>query len=126
LSDLETGEVFYVGRGNGNRVFSHVQQTIDNPQANDKLERIREIQAKGLEVKHEILRHNLTDKEAFEVEAAMTNFINVANLSNKVVGHGVENRVRMMIPGIIAFYGAEPIRRAPIWYCGGTLTFYRM
>jgi hypothetical protein len=36
-------------------------------------------------------------------------FINVANLSNKVVGYGAENRGRMAIPGIIAVYGTEPI-----------------
>jgi len=109
LSDPETGEIFYVGKGNGNRVFAHVRQTIDNPQVNGKLDRIREIQARGLEVKHEILRHGLTEKEAFEVEAAVIDFTNVANLTNKVVGHGAENRGRMTIPGIIAVYGAEPI-----------------
>ena len=109
LSDPENGEVFYVGKGNGNRVFAHVRQTIDNPLANDKLERIGEIQAKGLEVKHEILRHGLTEKEAFEVEAAVIDFINVENLTNKVVGHDADNRGRMTLPGIIAAYGAEPI-----------------
>ena len=109
LSDPETGGVFYVGKGNGNRIFAHVRQTIENPVKSDKLERIREIQAQGLEVKHEILRHGLTEKEAFEVEAAVIDFINVSNLTNKVVGHDAENRGRMTIPGIIAVYGAEPI-----------------
>ncbi|MFZ2037091.1 MAG: hypothetical protein WAU62_09275 [Dehalococcoidales bacterium] len=109
LSEPETGEVFYVGKGTGNQIFAHVRQTIKNPVKSDKLERIREIQAKGLEVKHEILRHGLTDKEAFEVEAAVIDFINVSNLTNKVVGHDAENRGRMTIPGIIAVYGAEPI-----------------
>jgi hypothetical protein len=37
LSDPETREVFYVGKGNGNRMFAHVQQTIDNPLKSDKL-----------------------------------------------------------------------------------------
>ena len=75
----------------------------------EALERIGEIQAKGLEVKHEILRHGLTEKEAFEVEAAVIDFINVENLTNKVVGHDADNRGRMTLPGIIAAYGAEPI-----------------
>ena len=109
LIDPETGEVFYMGKGNGNRVFAHVRQTIANPKASDKLDRIREIQAKGAEVKHEILRHGLTDKEAFEVAAAVIDFINVSNLTNKVVGHDAENRGRMTIPGIIAVYGADSI-----------------
>jgi hypothetical protein len=36
-----------------------------------KLERIREILATGENVRYEIVRHGLTDKEAYEVECAV-------------------------------------------------------
>ena len=30
LSDPKTGEIFYIGKGQGNRVFSHLKDTSDN------------------------------------------------------------------------------------------------
>ena len=43
LSDPDTGEIFYVGKGKGNRVFSHLNDNSDN----DKVKKIKEIQSKG-------------------------------------------------------------------------------
>ena len=45
ISDPETGEVFYVGKGKGNRVFSHFEDKSDN----DKTRKISELKKKGLE-----------------------------------------------------------------------------
>lgn len=59
----EHGEIFYVGQGNGNRVFSHIyeakrQHTADED-ANLKLHAIREIWRKGEKVEYMILAHNI-------------------------------------------------------------------
>jgi len=108
LRDPETNEVFYVGKGTGNRVFAHVRAAIENPIKNDRLQRIREINAKGLEVNYEILRHGLNEQEAFEIEATLIDYIRLPNLTNKVIGHDTEKRGRMTVPAIIAVYGAEP------------------
>jgi len=109
LVDPDGDQVFYVGRGTGNRVFAHVHEAIENPRDTDKLQRIRDIKAKGHEVKYEILRHGLTEKEATEVEAAIIDLHGLPRLTNENVGYDAEQRGRMTITEIIAVYGPEPI-----------------
>jgi len=101
LSDPETTEVFYIGKGTGDRMFAHEKDANENPRENDKLQRIRDIKAKGYEVKYEVLRHGLTEKEALEVEAATIDYAGLPNLANENVGHDALNRGRMTIPAII-------------------------
>jgi len=109
LIDPNTSEVFYVGKGAGNRIFAHVNEAIEMPRESDKLRRIRDIKTGGQEVKYEILRHGLTEKEAFEVEAAIIDFIGLPVLTNEVTGHDTVERGRMAISDVIAAYRAEPI-----------------
>lgn len=103
------GEIFYVGKGNGNRIFAHINAAIKNPKASDKLQKIRKIQKAGEKLKLEILRHGLTEKEAFEVESAIIDLVGKKSLTNKVAGHSSDRHGRMSVPEIIALYHAEPI-----------------
>ncbi|WP_066251304.1 hypothetical protein [Neobacillus drentensis] len=57
-SDPETEEIFYVGKGIANRVFSHLSDTEDI----EKSRLIRRILDRGLEPKIEILIHGLEDE----------------------------------------------------------------
>ncbi|MCY3962540.1 MAG: hypothetical protein OXG34_12885 [bacterium] len=96
LIDPRDGEVFYVGKGNGSRVFAHAQDALgDEEAASDKLDRIREIQGAGQQVEHQLLRFGLTDRTAFEVEAAAIQLLGTDELTNKVEGHHVWRRGRM-------------------------------
>lgn len=74
LIDPRNGEVFYVGKGKGNRLFSHMKvalDTIELDEVSDKLQIIREIHSAGLEVIHVVHRHGMDEATAFEVEAAL-------------------------------------------------------
>ena len=96
LIDPRDGEVFYVGKGNGSRVFAHALDALgDEESASDKLDRIREIHAAGQKVEHQLLRFGLTDRTAFEVEAAAIQLLGMDELTNKVEGHHVWRRGRM-------------------------------
>ena len=73
LIDPRNGETFYVGKGKGNRVFAHVDDSLgkDGDETSEKLRRVREIKLAGLEVSHVIHRHGLDNQTALEVEAAL-------------------------------------------------------
>ncbi|KAA3664636.1 MAG: hypothetical protein DWQ04_04715 [Chloroflexi bacterium] len=108
----ETNKVFYVGKGTGNRIFAHLNNALNFPKQSDKLDTIRAIRDKGLQVKHLIHRHGLTEKEAFEVEASLLDFIGLEDLTNKVSGHNSIYRGQMTIAEVIAMYEAPIIEIA--------------
>ena len=108
-------EIFYVGKGKGDRVFSHARaaQRLLEDVPNAKLNRIREIQASGTEVRIEILRHGLSEREAFEVEAVLIEMLRLDDLLlNLVAGQG-KARGRMSIPDVLAMYTAQKAPRFP-------------
>jgi hypothetical protein len=75
LIDPRDQQVFYVGKGQGDRCFQHVVEarktTADSAGDYPKLVRIRDIERAGLQVTIELLRHGLEDEQtAFAVEAA--------------------------------------------------------
>ncbi len=77
LIDPRNGETFYVGRGQGNRVFDHVRAELklSEEEGEDrhsaKLDTIQKIKDEKLEVLHIVHRHGLDKKTAVEVEAAL-------------------------------------------------------
>lgn len=109
LKDPRSGEIFYIGKGTGNRVFAHAAATAPELGETDKLARIRAIQQAGLEVAYEIIRHGMTDDQALEVESALIDFVGLDVLANIVAGVDADRRGRMNVPDIIAQYDARPI-----------------
>ena len=109
LIDPETQQVFYVGKGIGNRVFAHANAAITNALPGEKLDRIRAITSRGLAVEHIIHRHGLTEKEAFEIEAALIDYLGIDNLTNQVQGFNSDDRGRMSVLDIIAKYAAPEV-----------------
>jgi len=105
LIDPRNGETFYVGKGKGNRMFAHIRAEIDTDDPSDKLKRIREIRAAGFTVAHVIHRHNLDDRTAFEVEAALIDAY--PGLTNLVNGSGSNEFGAMHAQEVVNKYQAE-------------------
>jgi uncharacterized protein len=108
LIDPRNGETFYVGKGQGNRVFSHIQaeQNLDGDEIADKIKRIREIRLSGFEVAHVIHRHGMDEKMAFEVEASLIDAY--PGLTNIAGGSGSSDYGAMHAKEIIRRYSVEP------------------
>jgi len=108
LSDPRTDKVFYVGKGCGNRINHHLLGALEEKtKETDKIKKIREIQKAGLEVELIILRHGLTEKEAFEIESSMIDYIGMDNLTNIVLGHNSFDKGKMTLNNIKIEYEAE-------------------
>lgn len=108
LIDPRNGETFYVGKGKGNRVFTHIraEDNLEGDDLDNKVKRIREIRLAGFEVAHVIHRHGMDDKTAFEVEAALIDAY--PGLTNIVGGAGGTDYGVMHAKEIIRRYSAEP------------------
>ena len=109
LIDPKTNEVFYVGKGTGNRIFAHLNYALNFPKETDKLDTIRAIREKERQVKYLIHRHGLTEKEALEVEASLIDFIGLEDLTNEVSGHKTNYRGQMTIAEVVAIYDSPQI-----------------
>src|SRR5262245_12601932 len=108
LIDPRNGETFYIGKGQGNRVFAHIQAAagLEGDDLDNKIRRIREIQLAGFEVAHVIHRHGMDEKTAFEVEAALIDAY--PGLTNIVGGTGSTDFGAMHAREIIRRYSADP------------------
>lgn len=108
LIDPRNGETFYVGKGKGNRVFQHMKGALaadETDELSDKLTKIREIIAAGLNVIHVIHRHGMDESTSFEVEAAVIDaYPGATNLAG---GSGSSDYGPMNAVEIINKYAAE-------------------
>ena len=109
LIDPRNGETFYVGKGQGNRVFHHATGQYKEPDKrlpDDKSKRINAIINSGFQVGHVIHRHGMTEDAALEVEAALIDAY--PGLENIQRGIDAETRGSRHADEIIVQYAAEP------------------
>ena len=115
LRDPADSKIFYVGKGTGDRCFSHIAEARkterDSRGDYEKLARIRSIEDAGGAVVIEILRHGMDERTAYEVEAAVIGLF--PELTNRASGHGRWERGSMSVGDLNAQYGAKPITIAP-------------
>ena len=98
--------VFYVGKGRGNRAFSH----LDDPARTAKTALIAEIRAAHQKPRIEILVHGLKDEEtALKIEAAVIDLLGKERLTNEVGGYQSRSHGRMTVSQVRAIYGAKPV-----------------
>ena len=113
LIDPRDGKVFYIGKGKGNRVFSHINlaekyETKDEEKSN-KIALIRDIQNDGLDVIAIIHRHGIeNEKTAYEVEAALID--EYSGLTNQQLGHKSRDFGPLNVKQIEKKYGLEKLK----------------
>ena len=104
-SDPETGDIFYVGKGTGNRVFSHLEDQAKSK----KVKYITDLKTRGLKPKIDILIHGLEDEStALRVEASIIDLLGLDRLTNRVSGHHSRIFGRMTVAQVVAAYCKEP------------------
>jgi hypothetical protein len=118
LIDPRNGETFYVGKGQGDRIFQHAKGALsatgDEDSGDLKISRIKAIWAAGLDVGHVIHRHNIENEDvAFQIEAALIDAY--PGLTNEVGGRGSDDYGCRHVEQIVAEYAAEPFEaREPL------------
>lgn len=104
-TDPRNGEPFYIGKGKGNRVLSHLADTYET----EKVALINEIRDEGLEPQIDILRHGLTENEAKLVEAAAIDLIGKANLTNVMAGNHGRSFGRITLRDVVTQFTAKKV-----------------
>jgi hypothetical protein len=101
------GHIFYVGKGKGRRVLSHLRDRAETR----KLATIKQIRAAGKQPQLEILAHGLRSADtALQVEAAVIDALGLPSLSNQVRGWRSSRYGRTPLGELIALYRRRPVR----------------
>jgi len=104
--DPRNDEIFYVGKGRGNRAFSHLREKTKS----EKNFRIRDIQSDGFQPRIEILVHGLDDEStARKIEASIIDLLGIDNLTNIQSGYESREFGRMSTEQLKAIYGATKV-----------------
>lgn len=104
-SDPITNEIFYVGKGKGNRVFDHLKDKKEC----EKVRYLNELISKGLKPKIEILIHGIEDDSVLRIESAIIDLLGINNLTNKQLGFKSAEYGRMTIEQIVSAYTKQKI-----------------
>lgn len=115
LIDPITGTPFYVGKGKDDRVFDHLKCALEMERLSDKYDRIREIENVNKKVEHIIVRHGLSEKEAFEIEASLIDVLDFlkSGLTNMIGGQRSIEKGLMSSDEIRRLYNALPLDEIP-------------
>lgn len=115
LIDSRDKTIFYIGKGCSNRVFAHELEMAEH----EKNKRIFDINSSGANVKKYVIRHGLTEIEAFHLKASLIDIFSSdvwenRKLSNIMGGyHSLDNGMKS-VSEIEAFYCAEDITKKDI------------
>ena len=105
--DPRDNKIFYIGKGQKNRAFDHLD---DKDGIRSIVKRIEEIKDEGLEPKIEILIHGIeNDETAKKIESSLIDIIGIENLTNTQKGYESRTYGRMSLEYITALHSAEKV-----------------
>jgi len=100
----DTGKIFYVGKGKGNRAFQHLHEQSES----EKAEIIRDLKSQNKEPRIDILIHGLPDESsAHKIEASVIDLLGKENLANQVRGWRSGYYGRMPYQELISMYSRQ-------------------
>ena len=109
LTDPKDDSTIYIGKGAGPRILQHIKEARNSrSKLSRKVKKIRAIMRRGDSVMLWVHRHGLTQKEAFEIEAALIDLF--PDAVNEVKGTGSYDRGMRSLEEVIAQYAAAPAR----------------
>jgi hypothetical protein len=117
LRDPRDKKVFYIGKGQKNRWFDHIEESQkkkDDPSL--KLGRIREIENAGLKVEAFIIRSGIpTEKAAYEVEGAVIHAFRLLEHGGSTESFDLTNLAEVHHPekGLVSVDVAQSLFNAP-------------
>jgi len=104
--DPRDGRPFYVGKGQRERILSHLSEKGESR----KIRTIAELRAAGLEPRLEVLAHGLADEEtALRIEAAVIDLLGLDDLTNLARGWQSVQMGRLPLSDLITYYAAQPV-----------------
>lgn len=116
LVDPRNDEIFYIGKGTGNRVFSHEAESNKTQKVEKlKIQKIQDIEKSGFSVKRIIVNWGLSEEAAFASEATLINltkYITDIHLTNEVSGHHVHEA--LTVEDFELQYGAIPLKKEDV------------